>query len=1202
MKVNQEGEKVMEKWRDRGKKITAILLSLILILGAVDLSVFAVSAAETNYGTKLDSGDTGDCQWTVYDSDNDGTGDKLVISGEGAMGNREWIEPLVEIEPAPWGAFSQTIDTVVMEEGVVKTGMGIFCEHNNLTSVVIPDSLTEIVPGTFMRCAGLKSLTIPAGVVEIGASAFYESGLTSIEIPEGIETIRNSALYGCRDLKSVKLPQSLKAIEMVAFAFCSGLTSIEIPEGVEEIRELAFHECSGLESIKIPKGMCRIEWETFTGCTSLRTLVIPETVTSIARRAFSGCTSLESIDWTDSIRTIELEAFQGCTSLKSVELPKFLSNIETSAFSDCTSLVSVEIPEGMESVPAGMFAGCTSLTSVKIPEGVKQIFQQAFRGCNLTSVVIPESTTNIWDGAFKDCQRFENIIFKGKKCSYSHQMLSNTASNLTAYVPVGSSDYYDKLSQYGNPNITVTEYDVDFAQQPQNQSAVLGRSAKFSVVAEGSVAGEQSYDYQWQKQLSSGDWEDIPDANQDSYHLKAITASDIGKYRCVATMKALGIPLCSKLSQEAELVIGKVTPYLAEAPTATAITYGQKLNDSTLNGGKVQYSGDSSLEGYDMAVDGFFYWDHEETEKRPSAFTDSNQTEYRVIFQPADTSSYCSVETTVKVTVNKAPNTPGMPKIVMNVSEECAKVSDVPLSDNWQWQLEDAQKELERGVPLVVTAVYNGADKGNYQTEVVEISITRSECLHVGGTATCTEYAECVQCGEEYGSLDSSNHGETETRNVQNVTCIQNGYTGDICCTACEQIISKGTIIASAGKHIGGKATCAWRAVCERCGEEYGELDSEHKYKEIRDVKDVTCTEDGYTGNTYCTECGTKVAQGTVIKKKGHNYSVEIVRESTCERAGERIFTCLCGDQYRDGIPATSHQSEIRDGKEPTCTEEGHWGDTYCSVCGLLLYKGNSKPAFGHEYSSTVTKKPTRLEEGIRTYTCKRTGCKDTYTKPIPRLAAPKTGIRIKNTNLTYKVTKSDDKNGTVQFLKSEKTNLETAIIPAFIDIDGVKYKVTSIAANAFQNSRLKKAAIGNNVTTIGSNAFSGCKKLTTVIMGKKVKTIGKSAFSGCGRLKTLSLGANVTTINEKAFYQCVALTRITIPAKVNKIGKQGLQGCKKLKTITIKTKKLTNKNVGASAFKGIHAKAVINVPKSKVKSYQKLLKAKGIGSKVQVR
>ena len=786
-------------------------------------------------------------------------------------------------------------------------------------------------------------------------------------------------------------------------------------------------------------------------------------------------------------------------------------------------MVSVELPESMESIPERLFAGCTSLASVTIPEGVKQIGNSAFQGCSLTAIVIPESTIFIREYAFKDCQSLENIIFKGERCHCYNQMLRNTASNLTVYVPKGSSGYYDKLNQYGNPNAIVTEYDVEFAQQPQNQNAVLGRSVKFSVKAEGSVAGEQSYDYQWQKQLASGDWGDIPDANQDSYHLKAITNTDIGKYRCVATMKAFGIPLCSKTSEEAELAIGKVTPHLAEAPTASAITYGQKINESTLSGGKVQYSGDSSLEGYDMVVDGFFMWDHEETEKRPSAAIDSDQTEYRVIFQPADTSSYFNVETTVKVTVNKAQNAPGMPKTVINVSEECAKVSDVPLSENWQWQPEDAPKELKRGKPLAVTAIYNGADKGNYQTEAVEISITRSECHHVGGTATCTEYAVCERCGEEYGSLDSSNHGETETRNVQEVTCTQNGYTGDICCTACGEIVTRGTIITSAGKHIGGTATCAQRAVCERCGEEYGVLDSEHKRTEVRDVKDVTCTEDGYTGNTYCTECGTKVAQGIVIKKKGHNYTSQIVKEPTCERAGERIFTCSCGDQYRDIIPVTIHQSEIRNEKEATCTQEGYRGDTYCSVCGILLYKGGTRAALGHDYTSEVTKKPTRLEEGIRTYTCKRTGCKDTYTERIPKLAAPNTGIRVKSANLTYKVTKSDDKNGTVQFLKSEKTNVDTVIIPAFIDIDGVKYKVTSIAANAFKNSKLKKIAIGKNVTVIGNNAFSGCKKLTTVTMGGKVKTIGKSAFSGCGRLKTLNLGANVTTINEKAFYQCAA-------------------------------------------------------------------------------
>lgn len=174
--------------------------------------------------------------------------------------------------------------------------------------------------------------------------------------------------------------------------------------------------------------------------------------------------------------------------------------------------------------------------------------------------------------------------------------------------------------------------------------------------------------------------------------------------------------------------------------------------------------------------------------------------------------------------------------------------------------------------------------------------------------------------------------------------------------------------------------------------------------------------------------------------------------------------------------------------------------------------------------------------------------------------------------------------------------------IPDVIDIDGAKYKVTSISAkNIKGNNHIEELIIGNNVTTICSDAFSGCKKLTTVTLGKKVKTIGKNAFSGCINLKTLKMGANVTTINEKAFYQCTALTKITIPAKVNKIGKQALQGCKKLKTITIKTAKLTSKNVGTKAFKGIHAKATVKVPKSKVKAYRKLLKAKGIGSKVKV-
>ena len=92
-----------------------------------------------------------------------------------------------------------------------------------------------------------------------------------------------------------------------------------------------------------------------------------------------------------------------------------------------------------------------------------------------------------------------------------------------------------------------------------------------------------------------------------------------------------------------------------------------------------------------------------------------------------------------------------------------------------------------------------------------------------------------------------------------------------------------------------------------------------------------------------------------------------------------------------------------------------------------------------------------------------------------------------------------------------------------------------------------------------------------------------------------------VTQIADNAFENNKKITKVTISSKVKKIGKQAFYGCKKLKSITIKTTKLNSKNVGSKAFKGIYAKATIKVPKSKVKVYKNLLKAKGCGSKVTI-
>lgn len=103
----------------------------------------------------------------------------------------------------------------------------------------------------------------------------------------------------------------------------------------------------------------------------------------------------------------------------------------------------------------------------------------------------------------------------------------------------------------------------------------------------------------------------------------------------------------------------------------------------------------------------------------------------------------------------------------------------------------------------------------------------------------------------------------------------------------------------------------------------------------------------------------------------------------------------------------------------------------------------------------------------------------------------------------------------------------------------------------------------------------------TVTIDGKtyKVTAVAANAFKGNKKLKTVTIGKNVKSIGKNCFY-----------------------GCKNLKKIVVKTTSLSKKSVGSRAFKSIYSKATIKVPKSKLKAYKKILKAKGAGSKVKIR
>ena len=395
------------------------------------------------------------------------------------------------------------------------------------------------------------------------------------------------------------------------------------------------------------------------------------------------------------------------------------------------------------------------------------------------------------------------------------------------------------------------------------------------------------------------------------------------------------------------VTVAKAEPYIATPPTAAQITYGDALDASALTGGTVQYS---SSDG--TAVTGSFAW------KDGSIKPDSGSAAYTVVFTPADSTDYSSVETQVTLVTGKAENAPDMPPSAMNVARRFEKVGDVGLPEGWQWQDTDRDTALETGVPVTATAVYTGADRDNYRNVTVSVAITRADC----------------------------DHEHTEIRNAVAATCQRKGYTGDTWCLDCGELLAKGTETDLAD-HSGGTATCIRGKVCQVCGTEYTGKDSaNHMHTEIRGAIKAGCTSDGYTGDIYCTDCGAKTGSGRAVPAAGHDWHVTREEAATTTSEGRRIYTCSkCGQTREESIPklpqpSHTHSYSPRETKAATCTENGVV--TYSCSCGDSYTQNTA--ALGHSYRSEVTKQPTASAEGVMTYTCGR--CGHSYTRPIAKL------------------------------------------------------------------------------------------------------------------------------------------------------------------------------------------------------------------------
>lgn len=350
-----------------------------------------------------------------------------------------------------------------------------------------------------------------------------------------------------------------------------------------------------------------------------------------------------------------------------------------------------------------------------------------------------------------------------------------------------------------------------------------------------------------------------------------------------------------------------------------------------------------------------------------------------------------------------------------------------------------------------------------------------------------------------------------------------------------------------------------------------------HQHTEIRNVKAATCAQEGYTGDTYCRDCNTKLTSGKVLPKTDHTWdSGKITTAATCTSGGIKTYTCVvCKATQTEEVPATGHVNKITKFiKKESCRSDGYTGDIFCQDCGKLLEEGRIIPKTEHAWDEgKVTKQPTTVKTGSKTYTC--VNCGTTKTEAIaklkPQKATPGKIVNDKTTNGVYKVL-SDGLS--VAFTKPLFKNVSVRV-PDTVKVNGITCKVTGISANAFKNNTyIRNITIGKNVTVIGVNTFYGCRNLNKVSGGNGIVKISDRAVN-CGNLSS-----------------------IVIPETVRSIGVQTFYNCKNLRSITVKTSALSSKTVGTRAFTETYNKPNVKVPAKQMTAYKKLLQSKGMSSR----
>lgn len=552
---------------------------------------------------------------------------------------------------------------------------------------------------------------------------------------------------------------------------------------------------------------------------------------------------------------------------------------------------------------------------------------------------------------------------------------------------------------------------------------------------------------------------------------------------------------------KAEFDIVKADPVINELPMADPLSYDphKTLNEASISGGVVIGVSGENITGT---------WSWADDSVVPSV----DVTDYDVIFTPDDQKHYNSVRGTIQLNVSKADvEVVELPAAsAITYGDDLAKavisggrvsfdgIDQVEIPGTFAWKDDSIKPFVSDSDKTLYTVVFTPADSVNYNTAEIEITVNVSKAAMPNLLLSVDNTHKTV------GSIALP--GDWTWLDADTSTAIKAG--GSVEATAVYVGDDKENYDSTELK------ITIYRAACSE--------GKTVKYT-LKGEKAPTCTKAG-TGHTECSICGDVMSTGVYVKELGHKWnSGRVTKKPTYTATGVKTFTCTVCKATKTGSIAKLATTDISKNTSKITVsgiENKIYNGKVHTQKSLVVKAGAKTLRLNKDYTVTYSKnkavgKASVIIRGKNAYSGKIT---KTFT--IVKAAKGKT-YTVGKFRYTITGAKADG-TGTVAiagttYSRSDKKFASLTIADTVI-IGDVRFKITSVSANAFSRyTALKNATIGNNVTSIGSNAFLSCKNLKKMtIKSAKLKSVGAKAFSGTYSKITFAVPRNKATAYKK--------------------------------------------------------------------------------------